>query len=151
MQQGLAGLPLKHRRKDAPKGARLYHGPMEIPPHVAEIVRESPDVHKLRGGKKFAMRYADGATTWLFRCRVPESRQMVGDIMRQPDGRIRICCWSAATPSPTIPTVDRLLERHAQIEPALPEPEVDISRYLDPAYSQQLLDEPPLPLRSPEA
>jgi hypothetical protein len=35
---------------------------------------------------------------YLFRCRIPDHRGMVGEIVRTPLGRLRVHCWSAADP-----------------------------------------------------
>ena len=87
------------RKKVKHDDVRLYHGPMEIPPHVAQAVREDPTPHRTKD-RHFVSRYAEAdGTVYLFRCRIPASRQMVGEITQARIGqRKRICCWSAATP-----------------------------------------------------
>ena len=81
---------------------RIYHGPMTIPPHVAETVREDPSLYRrksgCRGGGHLLMRYVEpDGTVYLFRTRIPEHRGMVGEIVRTPiSGRFRVHCWSAA-------------------------------------------------------
>jgi hypothetical protein len=92
----LHGLPLKHRKADKLRGTRLYHGPMLIPPDVAEVIREEPDLHRTRE-RKLVSRYAEDGITWLFRCQIPASRAMVGEVVRTPEGAYRVHCWSAAT------------------------------------------------------
>ena len=80
---------------------RLYRGPMEIPAHVAEAVREDPTPHRATGrGTHLVSRYAEAdGTVWLFRCQIPAHRGMLGEIVQVPVGkRIRVHCWSAATP-----------------------------------------------------
>ena len=80
---------------------RLYHGPMTIPPHIAEAVREDPSPLRATGrGTHLVSRYAEAdGTVWLFRCQIPAHRGMVGEIVQAPIGRrIRVHCWSAATP-----------------------------------------------------
>lgn len=106
----LNGKDLKHRRHEANTG--LHHGPMLIPAYVAEIVREAPDLHRTDGrwsksrtgnghrSRHLVARYADGDTTWLFRCAIPASREMVGEVVRTAEGRYRVHCWSAARPRP---------------------------------------------------
>ena len=81
-----------------PDNVRIYHGPMEIPAHVAECVREDPTPHKATGrGRHWVTRYAEAdGTVWLFRCGIPFHRGMVGEIIRTPLGRHRVHCWSAA-------------------------------------------------------
>lgn len=97
-----AGAPVRKTRKHVRHEGdiRLYHGPMTIPEHVYEAVREDPTPHRATGrGTHLVSRYAEAdATVWLFRCQIPASRQMVGEIMRTPLGRIRVHCWSAARP-----------------------------------------------------
>ena len=99
-----AGAVPRKTRKRVPQShagdIRLYHGPMTIPPHVYEAVREDPTPHRATGrGSHLVSRFADpDATVWLFRCQIPEHRGMVGEIVRTPIGRIRVHCWSAATP-----------------------------------------------------
>ena len=81
---------------------RLYHGPMTIPAHVAEAVREDPSPMRATGrGTHLVSRYADAdGTVWLFRCQIPAHRGMVGEIVQVPIGqRKRIHCWSAASPA----------------------------------------------------
>ena len=101
------GADTRRTRKRVPKShaqdVRLYHGPMTIPAHVAEAVREDPTPHRASGrGTHLVSRYAEAdGTVWLFRCRIPTHRGMVGEIVRTPIGRYRIHCWSAATPSPS--------------------------------------------------
>lgn len=132
----LSGLPLKHRRRDKQPNIRLYHGPMLVPPDVAEVLREDPALHRLRGGgHKLAARYADGdGTTWLMRARVPESRAMVGDIVRQSDGHLRVTCWSAARLSPTYRDARELVARNPEHKCAIlpplapPTPEWELAR-----------------------
>lgn len=109
----LSGQPLKHRKRDKQPNIRLYHGPMLVPPDVAEILRESPDLHRTRS-RHLVGRYADAdGTTWLIRTRVPDSRAMVGDIVRQQDGHLRITCWSAARISPTYRDARALIAANA--------------------------------------
>ena len=81
---------------------RLYHGPMTIPAHVYEAVREDPTPHRSTGrGAHLVSRYAEAdGTVWLFRCQIPEHRCMMGEIVRTPLGRNRVHCWSAADPAP---------------------------------------------------
>jgi len=91
----LHGLPLKHRKADKLRGTRLYHGPMFVPPDVAEIIREDPSLHRTRE-RKLVSRYAEDGITWLFRCQIPASRAMVGEVIRTPEGTYRVHCWSVA-------------------------------------------------------
>jgi len=91
----------KNRKRVTPRhrqDVQIYHGPMQIPPHVYEAVREDPTPHRATGrGTHLVSRYAEqGGTVWLFRCQIPESRAMVGEIVRTPEGNLRIHCWSAA-------------------------------------------------------
>lgn len=114
--------------------ARLYHGPMVVPSDVAEAVREDPALHRTRHAGKLVSRYRDGeGTVWLFRCPVPCTRMMVGEVVNTPNGRKRVHCWASATPAPTYPQARDLL--------GLPRPDsgedddaADISRYLDPPF-----------------
>jgi hypothetical protein len=96
------GAAVRKTRKHVPHAAdeRLYHGPMQIPPHVYEAVREDPTPHRSTGrGGHLVSRYVDpDQTTWLFRCQIPAHRLMVGEIVRTPLSRIRVHCWSAADP-----------------------------------------------------
>lgn len=102
----IAGGATVRKNRKRVKGAhrqdvRLYRGPMEIPAHVAEAVREDPTPHRATGrGTHLVSRYAEAdGTVWLFRCQIPASRQMVGEIVQVPVGkRIRVHCWQAATP-----------------------------------------------------
>ncbi len=97
------GATARHTRKRVPKShaadSRIYHGPMEIPPHIYEAVREDPAPMRASGrGTHLLSRYAEAdGTVWLFRCQIPTHRGMVGEIVRtRIGGRIRIHCWSAA-------------------------------------------------------
>jgi hypothetical protein len=99
------GATVRKNRKRQPRAhtgdIRLYHGPMTIPTHVAEAVREDPTPHRATGrGTHLVGRYAEAdGTVYLFRCQIPTHRGMVGEIVRAPIGqRIRVHCWSAATP-----------------------------------------------------
>jgi hypothetical protein len=83
------------------QATKIYRGPMVIPIHVAEAVRESPGLvgtevttHVTR---KLVGRYADSQGTYRFRCMIPSSRQMVGEIVLTRDGHVRVHCWSCAT------------------------------------------------------
>jgi hypothetical protein len=100
------GATVRKNRKRAPKShrqdIRLYHGPMQIPAHVYEAVREDPSPMRATGrGSHLVSRYADpDGTVWLFRCQIPAHRGMVGEIVQVPVGqRKRIHCWSAAQPA----------------------------------------------------
>lgn len=80
----------------------LYRGPMQIPAHVYEAVREDPTPHRATGrGTHLVSRYAEAdGTVWLFRCQIPAHRGMVGEIVQVPVGKLlRVHCWSAATPA----------------------------------------------------
>ncbi len=74
----------------------VYRGPFSVPAHVAAIVAEHPGLVQTTSGRHVAMRYSDHGTVYLFRCRVPEHRAMVGEIVRTPAGAIRVHAWSAA-------------------------------------------------------
>lgn len=129
---------LRGKRKPVRENQRLYHGPMVIPEDVAEAVRESPDIYRTRHAGKLVSRYVDhDATVWLFRVLIPVSRQMVGEVIRTPDGRRRVHCWAAATPANTYPLARELhgLDIPAELETT------DINQYLDPQYAQQLMAE----------
>lgn len=113
-------VPQKTRKHTDHSGdIRIYHGPMEIPAHVYEAVREDPALCYATGrpghGRKghLVSRYADpDGTVWIFRCQIPEHRGMVGEIIQTPIGqRKRIHCWSAATPADTYKAPAELLER----------------------------------------
>ena len=79
------------------KNTLIYHGPMSVPVRIVSIIADHPAIKKTTHGH-LTSRYAESGWTWLFRCHIPEHRKMIGDIRRQPDGRIRVCCWSAADP-----------------------------------------------------
>lgn len=93
--------PRRTRKKVKHADEHIYHGPMMIPAHVYEAVREDPMPHKATGrGTHWLMRYAEpDATVWLFRCQIPATRLMVGEIVRTNLGRYRVHCWSAADPA----------------------------------------------------
>ena len=99
------------RKKVKHQDIRIYHGPMTIPAHVAEAVREDPTPHRTKD-RHYVSRYAEAdGTVWLFRCQVPAHRGMVGEIVQTPIGqRKRIHCWSAATPG-EYRTPEELLRR----------------------------------------
>lgn len=80
-------------------GERIYHGPMEVPARIAGIIADHP-VLKMTTHRQLVSRYAGDADgwVWLFRCQIPEHRLMVGEIVRTPEGRIRVHCWHAADP-----------------------------------------------------
>lgn len=107
------GSTVRKNRKRVPKAhagdIRLYHGPMEIPAHVYEAVREDPTPHRATGrGTHLNSRFADSdGTVYLFRCQIPAHRGMVGEIVQAPIGqRLRVHCWSAARPGGYRPTAD---------------------------------------------
>lgn len=120
------GSTLRKSRKRV-KGAHrqdvvLYRGPMEIPAHVYEAVREDPTPHRATGrGSHLVSRYAEAdGTVWLFRCQIPAHRGMVGEIVQVPVGkRIRIHCWSVATPG-QYQAPEELLIAHRSQEPRRP-------------------------------
>jgi len=105
--QGLiaGGLPVRRTRKRVPKAhagdVRIYHGPMQVPEHVAEAVRHDSTPYKSTGrGSHLVTRYAESdGTVWLFRCQIPDHCGMVGEIVRTPLQRFRVHCWSAANPA----------------------------------------------------
>lgn len=96
------GAPVRRTRKRVlhTGDMRLYHGPIAIPAHVAEAVREDPTPYRASGrGTHLMSRYAEpDGTVYVFRCQIPEHRGMVGEIVRTPLGRMRVHCWSAANP-----------------------------------------------------
>lgn len=121
------GATLRKNRKHVKGGhasdIRLYHGPMSIPLHVAEAVREDPTPHRATGrGTHLVSRYADAdGTVWLFRCQIPATRQMVGEIVQAAIGqRKRIHCWSAATPGQYRTPDELLANRHQTPEGPTP-------------------------------
>ena len=105
-QSLIAGGATVRKNRKRVKGAhrldiRIYHGPMQIPAHVSEAVREDPTPHRATGrGTHLVSRYAEAdGTVWLFRCQIPTHRGMVGEIVQSPIGqRKRVHCWSAADP-----------------------------------------------------
>ncbi len=101
----------------------LYRGPMEIPAHVYEAVREDPTPHRATGrGTHLVSRYVEpDGTVWLFRCQIPAHRGMVGEIVqgRPSDARRRVHCWQAADPG-SYRTPEQLLANHIQKRPASP-------------------------------
>lgn len=104
---------------------QLYHGPMQVPEHVAECVREDPTPHKATGrGRHWVTRYAEAdGTVWLFRCGIPFHRGMVGEIVRTPLGRHRVHCWSAAElgeyKSPEALIARKVIQQPEEIMPPL--------------------------------
>lgn len=94
------GASVKSRREGRNRRAhhqneRVYHGPMAIPERIAAIVADHPGL-KRTTDRHLVSRYAEEGWTWLFRCQIPASRQMVGEIVRTPEGKMRVHCWSAA-------------------------------------------------------
>jgi hypothetical protein len=87
------GATVRKTRKRVPRAhsgdIRLYHGPMQVPTHVYEAVREDPSPMRASGrGTHLVSRYADpDGTVWLFRCQIPAHRGMVGEIVQAPIGR----------------------------------------------------------------
>lgn len=94
----VAQRPQARNRREHHTDTKVYHGPLLVPAHIAEAVRESPDLARSTC-RHLVARYADpDGTVWRFRCRVPDHRAMVGEIVLTCDGAIRIHCWSAADP-----------------------------------------------------
>ena len=96
------GAGVRQRPQDRNKQRRhvdeqLYRGPMTIPERVAGIVAEHPAIKKTTF-RHLASHYSEGGITWVFRCQIPASRQMVGELVRTTDGKYRVHCWSVATP-----------------------------------------------------
>ena len=89
--------PERRNRREHHAGERIYLGPMIVPERVAAIVAEHPAI-KRTTHQHLVSRYAESGCTWLFRCQIPASRQMVGEIVRTPEGSTRVHCWSAANP-----------------------------------------------------
>jgi len=128
----------EHRnRKVHHENTRLYHGPMLIPPAVVAIVAAHPGI-KRTTHQHLVSRYADTAHTWLFRCQIPESRAMVGEIVRAPDGKLRIHCWSAARPADTYREVEEIV--------AAKEPPVEQVGYYE--FADPMFLDPPLPWKT---
>jgi hypothetical protein len=109
------------RKKVKHLDIRLYHGPMLIPAHVAECVREDPAPHRTKD-RHLVSRYVDvDGTVWIFRCQIPASRAMVGEIVQTPIGqRKRIHCWSAANPGEYRTPEDLLASRRPVAAPIMP-------------------------------
>lgn len=148
--------PAAKNRRAHHKFQKLYHGPLLIPENVAAIIAEHPAIKKTTC-RHLVSRYSFGGVTWLFRCQVPESRAMVGEITRTPEGNIRVHCWSAANPG-RYRTPEELLARREQDtqvaeamatcqssqirnERQVEEYNGDYSEYLDPAYAERLMRE----------
>ncbi len=146
----------KHRARGGHAGdVRLYRGPMTIPAHVAEMVREDPTPHRAIGrGSHLASRYSAGGWTWLFRCQIPASRQMVGEVIRKEHGGYRVHCWQTADPgayrTPEELLANRRIPEDAPtpiMPPLVPAPQptwmteaTDYSEYMDPTYAEKLLE-----------
>lgn len=88
--------PEGKNRRAHHQNERLYHGPLEIPERIVDIVAEHPGI-KRTTHRHLVSRYAENNWVWLFRCKIPASRQMVGEVVRTPEGKIRMHCWSAAS------------------------------------------------------
>ena len=112
------------KRVQHSQDVRVYHGPMSIPPHVAEAIRHDPAPHRPTGqGTHLISRYAEpDATVWLFRCQIPSHRGMVGEVVRTPLGRIRVHCWSAAIPGEYREPAEIIECKAARLEPPPCEP-----------------------------
>lgn len=110
---GLSGKPLKHRKADKAPNTLIYRGPIEIPSHVAEAIRECPDLAKSRGGaNKLVSRYTDAdGILYRGRCPIPAHRGVVGEIVSTAEGIVRVHWWAAATPAPTYRTPADLIAR----------------------------------------
>ena len=96
------------------EGDVLYRGPFIVPDHIAEIVRESPELYRTTHRHLTARYVGIDSTVWLFRCRIPTSRAMVGEIVLTPEGRYRVHAWSTASPSDTYRTVEELIAREVR-------------------------------------
>lgn len=96
----VSGTAKKNRKRVKHIDENIYHGPMIIPPHIYEAVRENPTPHRATGrGSHWVMRYAEpDGMVYLFRCPVPSTRLMVGEIVKTVLGRYRVHLWSAADP-----------------------------------------------------
>ncbi len=92
---------------------RIYHGPMLIPERVAAIIAAHPAI-KRTTHRHLVSRYAEGNFVWIFRCQIPASLAMVGEIVSTSEGKIRVHCWSAATPADTYCTPKQLLQMHLE-------------------------------------
>ena len=121
-------IPRKNRKHVQHTDAVLYRGPMTIPAHVYEAVREDPCLCHATGrpghGRKghLVSRYAEAdATVYLFRCQIPASRQMVGEVVRTELGRLRVHCWTAASPGNYDEPL-AIVERKAQRDTVTREP-----------------------------
>lgn len=112
----------KHHRDEM-----VYHGPMLIPEDVARIIAEHPAIKKTTH-RHLTSRYAQDGCTWLFRCQIPASRQMVGDIRRTQDGHMRVTCWSAARAGETYPDAAKLVAPPAPAEESM----MEYSDYAEP-------------------
>lgn len=144
---------------------RLYHGPFFVPADVAEAIREDGSLYrtarrpqydvtgevKRECGGKLASRYVDGdGCTWVGKCPIPESRTVVGEIVRTGEGRIRVHWWAAATPGTARRDAREIASRRAETlpeparssEPIMPPLASEYSHYLDPRYAEQLMAEP---------
>ena len=108
--------PRAKNRRAHHTGERLYHGPMEIPEDIVRIIAAHPAIKKTTC-RHLVSRYANTGWVWLFRCQIPESRQMVGEIIRTPEGKIRVHCWSAARPDGRIiRTPEQIVRPHDVVE-----------------------------------
>jgi hypothetical protein len=98
---GAAVAKRPQRQITHPGNEVVYHGPMLIPERVAGIIAEHPSIKRCNRSSHLVSRYAEPGWTWLFRCQIPASRHMVGEIVRTPEGATRVHCWSAADPART--------------------------------------------------
>lgn len=92
-----------HHKQDV-----VYHGPMTIPVEVAEIIATHPGLCRTTH-RHLVSRYSQNGRTWIFRCQIPKHRAMVGEIIRTPEGKLRIHCWSAARLSDTYRSPDQII------------------------------------------
>ncbi|MEM3038645.1 MAG: hypothetical protein QXE45_04540 [Thermoplasmata archaeon] len=93
---GTTAIPVKakFKKKKHHEDTLLYKGPMRIPEHVVESVREAEIVRTT--DRHWAARYQDRDTVYLFRFRIPHHRGMVGEIVKTKEGKFRVHCWAAA-------------------------------------------------------
>lgn len=110
--------PLSRNRLAHHVNSLLFRGPMTIPEGVADAVAVSA-VYRTTQRKLVLRHVTPDGTVWLFRTAVPEHRCLIGEIVRCPDKRYRVHCWTIAEPGAYRDAAERITAQRAPLPTAL--------------------------------
>lgn len=118
--------PTAKNRREHHQGERIYHGPIRLPSQVLDIALRAP-VYRTTHRHPVIRLQLDGVT-YLFRSGIAGDCYL-GEIVRTPEGRIRVHAWAAIETAPALneilarkiqPTVTRSISSYPILPPMRP-------------------------------